>query len=163
MTPLPAWLLVLGAAGPLTGLLFALQCGAALALYSTALRTTPIPTANATASATANANATVNASTPSPSPSPSPRARAWILISAAAAWRLWGRHYFYATGHHNNFNKLQYSAAFVGFDEFEVKMLKQILKMLKTNIYYFHNKAVLWLCRIKQRLVNALLLFEVQL
>lgn len=39
-------------------------------------------------------------------------------IAIAAAWRLWGRHFFFATGHHNSFNRLQYSAAFVGFDEF---------------------------------------------
>jgi GPI ethanolamine phosphate transferase 3 subunit O len=30
-----------------------------------------------------------------------------------------GRGYFFATGHHTQFNRLQYSAAFVGLDDFD--------------------------------------------
>ena len=162
----PAWVLVLGAAGPLTGLAYALQCGAALALVG-----------NTTTVSAAATDERQQGRQRRHAPERLAHERAWILVSAAAAWRLWGRHYFYATGHHNNFNKvntatfsvvdlllamigdasisnhaprahlstphhttpkltsphytsplqsvhleqLQYSAAFVGFDEFEVR------------------------------------------
>lgn len=37
----------------------------------------------------------------------------------AIHWALAGRMYYYNTGHHNDFNRLHYSAAFVGFSEFD--------------------------------------------
>ncbi|CAN0091455.1 unnamed protein product, partial [Hapterophycus canaliculatus] len=38
------------------------------------------------------------------------------------AWSVVGRAFFFLTGHHNQFSRLQYSAAFVGFDDFDFKI-----------------------------------------
>ncbi|CAM9828783.1 unnamed protein product, partial [Ectocarpus fasciculatus] len=44
------------------------------------------------------------------------------LGAVAVSWSVVGRAFFFLTGHHNQFSRLQYSAAFVGFDEFDFKV-----------------------------------------
>eukprot|EP00903_Cladosiphon_okamuranus_P014882 g13781.t1 len=44
------------------------------------------------------------------------------LGAVAVAWSVVGRAFFFLTGHHNQFSRLQYSSAFVGFDEFGFKI-----------------------------------------
>ncbi|CAM9644470.1 unnamed protein product [Chrysoparadoxa australica] len=41
-------------------------------------------------------------------------------LGSVLAWALFGRGFFFFTGHHNQFSRLQYDCAFVGFDEFHL-------------------------------------------
>ncbi|CAM9410497.1 unnamed protein product [Choristocarpus tenellus] len=44
------------------------------------------------------------------------------VTTAVLVWAIGGRAFFFLTGHHNQFSRLQYSSAFIGFDEFNFQI-----------------------------------------
>lgn len=91
---LPVVVLLLGAGLPAAVAFVSAACGCIL-------RGVSIAAVAASASASASAGA-------------SPGAAALPLGAVAVVWSVVGRAFFFLTGHHNQFSRLQYSAAFVG-------------------------------------------------